>query len=190
MKISSIDCVKSRIEKIVRESKVPEDPVHSKNTLEWILHLKPDADIALQIAALGHDIERAIEAKKVRRKDFESYNEFKRSHAVNSAKILKNIMLDCDVSKNLVEDVYSLVIHHEVGGDDRSNILRNADSLSFLEVNLPYYFTRNSIDETRKRILWSYQRLSDNSKRIATNFTYNNRELSFLVRKCVENSEC
>ena len=189
MKISSIDCVKSRIEKIVKESKIPEDPAHSKNTLEWILHLKPDADIALQIAAMGHDIERAIEAKKVRRKDFESYNEFKKVHAVGSAKILKRIMLDCGVSKDLVEDVCSLVIHHEVGGDDRSNILRDVDSLSFLEVNLPYYFTRNDVEETRKRILWSYQRLSDNSKRIASKFTYSNKELSFLVRKCMKTLE-
>ena len=32
--------------------------------------LKPDADDALKIAALGHDIERAIEERKVRREDY------------------------------------------------------------------------------------------------------------------------
>ncbi len=37
---------------------MPEDPRHAENTLDWLLKLKPDADEALQIAALGHDIER------------------------------------------------------------------------------------------------------------------------------------
>jgi hypothetical protein len=60
----SIDCVKKRIEEIIKTSPVPEDPIHSKNTLEWLLWLKPDADEALQIAALGHDIERAIKSMR------------------------------------------------------------------------------------------------------------------------------
>jgi len=188
METDSIDCVKNRIEAIIRKSKVPEDPVHSKNTLKWVLKLKPNADVALQIAALGHDIERAIEEKKVKRKDFESYNEFKKEHAVSSVKILERIMMDCGVNKDLIEDVCSLVIHHEVGGDGRSNILKDADSLSFLDVNLPYYFSRNDVEETRKRILWSYQRLTDNSKRIASKFTYSNKQLDILVQRCIENT--
>ena len=58
------------MEWIIKKSQVPEDPIHSKNTLEWLLKLKPDADDALKIAALGHDIERAIAERKVRREDF------------------------------------------------------------------------------------------------------------------------
>jgi len=188
MRIDSIECLKKRIKNIVRKSKVPEDPLHSKNTLEWVLKLKPDADTALQIAALGHDIERSIEKIKVKRKDFENYNEFKETHALSGAKILERIMLDCGVCKRIIEDVRFLVTHHETGGDDRSDVLRDADSLSFLDVNLPYYFLRNGAEETRKRILWSYTRLSDNSKKIASKFTYSNKKLDFLVRRCIENT--
>jgi len=65
--MDSIDCVKRKIEEIVKESPVPEDLVHSRNTLEWVLKLDPGADEALKIAALGHDIERAIEERKVKR---------------------------------------------------------------------------------------------------------------------------
>ena len=42
--MDSIDCVKKRIEEIIRKSPVAEDPIHSKNTLEWLLWLVPDAD--------------------------------------------------------------------------------------------------------------------------------------------------
>ncbi len=59
--MDNFDDLKSEIEETIRNSAVPEDPVHSKNTLEWLLRLNPDADEALKIAALGHDIERAID---------------------------------------------------------------------------------------------------------------------------------
>ena len=90
--MDSIDCVKKKIKGIIEKCLVTEDPIHSKNTLEWLLKLKPNADEALKIAALGHDIERAIEEQKVRRKDYVSYDEFKKAHALNSTKILEEIM--------------------------------------------------------------------------------------------------
>jgi hypothetical protein len=45
--MDSIDCVKKKIEKIIRKSQVPEDLIHSKNTLEWLLWLKPDATLKI-----------------------------------------------------------------------------------------------------------------------------------------------
>ncbi len=101
--MNSIDRVKKSIEAIISGSSVPEDPVHSKNTLNWLLKIKPDSDEALQIAALGHDIERAIDRRKVRREDFEHYDQFKAAHAHNSAEILQEVMLDCGVDKTLIK---------------------------------------------------------------------------------------
>jgi len=135
--MDNIDHVKKKIEEIIEKSPVSEDPIHAKNTLEWLLKLKPDADEALKIAALGHDIERAIEERKVKRKDYRAYNEFKKAHALNSAKILKEIMKGCNVRKELVEDIFFLVSHHETGVDRRVDVLRDADSISFFHVNLP-----------------------------------------------------
>jgi len=66
----SPDCVRKRIEAVISGSSVPEDAPHSKNTLQWLLKLQPAADEALQIAALGHDIERAVNDRKVRREDY------------------------------------------------------------------------------------------------------------------------
>ncbi|MBW1691261.1 MAG: DUF4202 family protein [Deltaproteobacteria bacterium] len=116
--MDSIDCVKKKIEEIVKTSPVPEDPIHSKNTLEWLLWLKPDADEALQIAALGHDIERAIEERKVRRDDYKNYDEFKDAHASNSAEILAEIMKECSIGKELADDSFYLACHHERGARD------------------------------------------------------------------------
>ncbi len=187
--MNSIDRVRKSIEEIISGSGVPEDPVHSKNTLSWLLKLKPDADEALQIAALGHDIERAIDQRKVRREDFEHYDRFKAAHAHNSAKILKEVMLGCGVDETLIEQVYDLVNRHEVGGDERSDLLKDADSISYFEVNLPHYYDRHGWDETKRRCLWGYQRLSKNMKILAAKLTFENNELRALMRVTIEEDQ-
>ena len=63
--MNSIRCAEQRIRSAISRSKVPEDPLHAENTLAWVLKLMPEADEALQLAALGHDIDRAIETRRV-----------------------------------------------------------------------------------------------------------------------------
>ena len=187
--MNSIDRVKKSIETIISGSSVSEDPVHSKNTLDWLLKLKPDVDEALQIAALGHDIERAINQRKVRREDFEDYDQFKAAHAHNSAEILKEVMLNCGVEETLMEQVYDLVNRHEVGGDERSDLLKDADSISYFEVNLPHYYNRHGWDETKRRCLWGYKRLSEKMKTRAAKLTFENDELRALMRTTIEEGQ-
>ena len=185
-KMDNINCIKRKIEKIIEKSSVPEDPVHSRNTLEWLLKLEPNADVALQIAALGHDIERAVVQRKVNRQSYKNYDDFKYGHSLNSAKILSELMEGCNISRELINDVTSLVSNHETGGDKRSDILKNADSISFFHVNLPYYFERNSFEETKKRYLWGYRKLPVNLKMIVAEFNYDNKKLESLINvKCL-----
>ncbi len=187
--MNSIDHVRKSIEAIISGSSVPEDLVHSKNTLNWLLKLKHNADEALQIAALGHDIERAIDQRKVRREDFEHYDEFKAAHAHNSAEILKEVMWDCGGDETLIEQVYELVRRHEVGGDERSDLLKDADSISYFEVNLSHYYNRHGWDETKRRCLWGYKRLSDKTKILAAKLTFENDELRALMRITIEEGQ-
>ncbi len=185
----SIDCVKKEIETIIAGSPVPEDPRHSKNTLEWLLRLEPDADEALKLAALGHDIERAMEKRKVRRVDFEDFDEFKAAHAGNSADILGEVMADCGVEEDMVEEVCRLVRLHEVGGDHRTDLLKDADGISYFDVNLPLYFERNGWDETKRRSVWGFRRLSERGKKIAAGLNYEDEELNRLLRDAIKNAE-
>lgn len=186
--MNSIDCVKKKIGQAIQKSTVPEDPVHSKNTLEWLIKLKPDADEALQISALGHDIERAIEERKVRRNDYRNFDEFKDEHALNSARILAEIMRECNIIEKLIDDVFFLVRRHETGGDKRADVLRDADSISFFHVNLPYYFARNSLEGTQKRFKWGYRKLPDNLKKIVAGFDYQDKKLNTLARTLIDES--
>jgi len=143
--------------------------------------MKPDADESLQIAALGHDIERAVEGSKVLKADFADFEAFKSAHALNSARILKAIMFECKAPEDMVNEVYRLVALHETGGDPRSNLLKDADSLSYFEVNLPFYFRRHGWEETLRRSVWGYQRLSPRAQSIVTGFRYSDAEPSRLL---------
>jgi hypothetical protein len=187
--MDEIDCVKKKIEEIIEKSSVPEDPLHSKNTLEWLLKLKPDADEALKVAALGHDIERAIEERKVKREDFSSFDEFKKAHALNSARIMAEIMAECTIGKKLADDIFSLVAHHETGGDEMAEVLKEADTISYFDVNLPLYYARHSVEETKRRALWGYKKLSANLKEVVAKMNYSDKKLASLLHTWILNSE-
>jgi hypothetical protein len=187
--MDKLNLVKRKIEEVINGSSVPEDPIHSINTLEWLLKLMPDAGESLKTAALGHDIERAIEKRKVRRKDYKDYDAFKDAHALNSANVLTEIMQACDIDKKMINEVFFLVRHHETGGTDQVDILKDADSISYFDVNLPFYFIRNNLKETTRRCLWGYKRLSDQGKKIVAELNYQNKEIKSLVKVCIDECE-
>ena len=181
-----IDRLKSEIISIISRSNVPEDPAHAHNTLEWLLRFKPDADEALQISALGHDIERAIDTRKVKREDYLDYNEFKNAHAKNSALILSVIMQNYHIEQGLVDEVYRVVSRHETGGDARSDLICDADAVSFLAVNLPFFFEREGWKRTLRRCLWGYERLSKETKRKVQEFIYDNDDINSLINRVIK----
>jgi len=184
--MDSIACAEQKIRSVIAHSGVPEDPRHAQNTLEWVLQLEPGADAALQIAALGHDIDRATEVTKVKRTDFDDYDTFKAAHARHGAKILRRILKECGVERSIIEEVWRLVMRHETGGDPRSDLLKDADSLSFFDVNLPLYSRREGRAETIRRCVWGYQRLSPRNQRFVQNFTYPDENLTNLLKQAIK----
>ncbi len=183
--INSIACAKQKIRAVISKSSIPEDPIHAENVLEWVLKLRSNADEALQIAALAHDIERSDERRKVRRSDFNDYNIFKAAHASNSVKIMKKILHKCHVEQSVIYEACRLVERHEVGGDSRSDLLKDADSISYFEVNMPFYFQREGYEETLKRCIWGYHRLSPKMKEICQNITYQHHSLSNILKETI-----
>jgi hypothetical protein len=180
-----IDRAKQRIREIIAGSRVPEDPLHAENTLKWLFRLEPKADRSLQIAAFAHDIERAVETRKVSRADFNDYDAFKAAHARNGAAILRAILDKCGVAKSVVDEACRLVGLHEVGGDRRSDLLKDADSISYFEVNMPMYYQREGWEETRRRCSWGYRRLSVRMRKIARRLTYDDQVLTRLLKEAI-----
>jgi len=177
--------IKNEILQILSQSAIPEDYEHALNVLKWVNRLKPDADFPLRIASIGHDIERALSEQKVHRMNFSSYDDFKRAHAENSAKIVDEILSTYPIAQDVIERVHYLIANHEFGkeGDVDLAILKDADSLSFFEINLPYYFHREGEKETYFRMQWGYDRMSGSAKRFLKNFSNGEDILNDFLQK-------
>jgi hypothetical protein len=183
----SVERAKRKIRAVIAGSRVPEDPRHADNTLEWLLRLQPDADEALQIAALAHDIDRAT-PEHIRREDYRDYDAFKAAHAQRSARLLRGILEDRGVEGAIVKEACRLVVVHEVGGDPRSDLLKDADSISYFDVNLPLYYRREGWAETKRRSCWGYRRLSPRAQEIVKHIGYQEEALVHLLREVIHDN--
>lgn len=163
----AIEGARREILEVIERSEVPEDFPHAHNTLLWLLKLDPSADEALKIAALAHDIDRAATERKVHRADYSDFDLFKAAHAENSVILLREILDAHGVEQSIVRESCRLVRLHEVGGCPRSDLLKDADSLSYFDTNLPLYFQREGWAETKRRSLWGFRRLSPKARPLA-----------------------
>ena len=183
--MDNINYAKEKIRAVIAGSQVPEDPRHADNTLEWLLRLEPKADEALQLAALAHDIDRAVEEIKVKRADFDDYDVFKAAHARHSAQLLRPILTACGVAGDIVDKACRLVEIHEVGGDPETDLLKDADAISYFDVNLSLYYQREGWVETKRRSLWGYRRLSTRARKIVDNMGYEDESMNRLLQEVI-----
>ncbi|HEY9280503.1 MAG TPA: DUF4202 family protein [Eoetvoesiella sp.] len=179
-----------RIRDILATSPVPEDPGHAENTLQWLLRLAPNADDALRLAALAHDIERA-RPSRLRREQFDDYDAFKAQHAETGARIASEILTESGIEPALRIEVCRLISRHEIGGDPRSDLLKDADSLSYFDHNLPLYFAREGWEETLRRARWGYQRLSMRARDHYDDIRHENPALQRLIAeaRCLKHTK-
>ncbi len=149
--------------------------IHFERTVYWLLQLKPDADEAFQIAAFAHDIERGF--RKPEDNMYvgpEGYLDKKcmKYHQEKGAEIRGEFLEKHGASKEIIERVKHLISKHEVGGDDDQNLLKDADSLSFLENNVDFFIDKklpvDGVEKVRPKIDWMYTRItSPKAKEIA-----------------------
>lgn len=164
-KMSKFKKIQKKIKEIIKKSETEEDPHHSILTREWLLKLKPDANEELQIAALAHDIDRAV-SPRVLKEDGELYDEYKRRHSVRSAEVAAKLMGDYGYPLESIKKIKRLIRLHEVGGDKEINLLRDADSIAFFDYNINYYFQRKGSDITKKKIIFMFVRASKRAQKI------------------------
>lgn len=159
------------VKKFVDEAyaKKGKSSIHFEETVKWIKKLKPNANNALLIAGYAHDIERAVLKDTVPMKSYQEGlslidNNYLEKHQKDSAKVISSFLKNQQTSKDLVERVFYLVSHHEIGGDEDANTLKDADSLSYFEVNaerhVKWVHMNITKEQIREKMDWMYNRIT------------------------------
>jgi len=143
---------------------------HFKRAVHWIKVLRPDADEALLIAAVAHDIERAFrQADQIEKKKSHNYThlEFLRPHEERGADIIADFLRKEDAPGDVVKRVHMLVSRHEEGGNADQDLLKDADSISFFENNVRFFMKRKETEAARirQKFEWMYSRITSDEAR-------------------------
>ena len=147
---------------------------HFEQTVYWLKKIKPDADEPMLIATYAHDIERAFRAKDsvatFKDKEFND-KEFLANHQTKGADIVVDFLKKNNYPKDKIKRVYEMIRHHEQEGSEESTLIKDADSLSYLEVAAPKHIKLLSelgADKIQRKIDWMYNRISsDKAKDLA-----------------------
>lgn len=149
-----------KVQEFVRES-FGEDNPHLNRTLYWIRQLDPAAPEELLIAAVSHDIERAFNPD-ARKTDAFRTGEAQKQHQREGGRIMQEFLMKQRYAPAKAERVCELIAAHEDGGDAEQNLLRDADSLSWLEVSAPKHICKRKFPraELETKVGYMYRRIS------------------------------
>lgn len=143
---------------------------HLQRTAYWVQQLDPDASDALRIAAVSHDIERAVRQQDMHdllKKSADGFGNatFLHNHQTRGAEIMRTFLTEQGASQDILNRVGYLIEHHEDGGDAEANVLKDADTISFFENNVERFVTKHATEQGKEKVRakfqWMYDRLTD-----------------------------
>lgn len=145
---------------------------HALDAWQWTLRLDQEAGLAVQLAALFHDIERLAAEAEVRIEQHAAdYQAFKDAHARIGAAWTDEILQELGVDAATRLAAVLLVGRHEhppaPGEADAADLalLNDADALSFFSLNSPGYWSYHGPEPTRRKIAWTLARMRPESRR-------------------------
>ncbi|HKI01358.1 MAG TPA: DUF4202 family protein [Thermoanaerobaculia bacterium] len=145
---------------------------HALDTWHWTLRLAPEAGLAVQLAALFHDVERLVSEADARiEHKAADYQAFKDDHALRSAWIADQALARAGADAQTRRRVGRLIAEHErpAAADDPEAgdiaLLNDADALSFFSLNSVGYLDYFGPEQTRRKVAYTLRRLSPAARR-------------------------
>jgi hypothetical protein len=149
-----------------RKPLVRADLEHALDTWQWLLRLDPSAGVAVQIAALFHDVERLVSEADVRIEQHASdYRAFKDEHARRGGAMTRAALAATGLDAAIIDRAADLVADHErPSGDAERLLLNEADALSFFSLNSTGFLRYYGVEHTRRKIAYTLARLRESAR--------------------------
>ncbi|MEM7797924.1 MAG: DUF4202 domain-containing protein [Chloroflexota bacterium] len=162
-------------------------PGQSKHLLRsehWLNQFAPDASLAVQMATLTHDMERAFPGDDAPSQlDMRTVMDTRYclAHGARSARFVSEWLSEQGADRLFVAEVSEMIVVHEYGGWPEADLVQAADSVSFLDVNAPLFIewiptAHNgwSYERTLAKFEWMFERITVPSARALANPLYQN----------------
>lgn len=145
-----------------RKALVRADYEHSLDVWQWVLRLAPDASLALQLAALFHDIERLTSEADARiEQHAPDYVGYKLRHAQVGGALTRAALDGVGLDADTTREVIMLVTRHEQpDGDAALAVLNDADALSFFALNAAGFVAYYGPEHTETKVRYTWRRMS------------------------------
>lgn len=139
---------------------------HALDVRQWLLRLDSDASLALQLAALFHDVERLVSEPDARVEHLAAdYQSFKDAHAREGAEMARKVLAEAGVAEGVCTRVAELIARHERQSDDPEvALLNDADALSFFSLNSHGYASYFGPEQTRKKVAYTWNRMRERAR--------------------------
>lgn len=176
-----LEKVKQFVKESFENSATGKSLEHFERTVYWARQLKSDADEAILIAAYSHDIARAFRdtnsEQTYQTKELDD-PEILLEHQNYGAKIMTKFLEKEEYEKIKIKRIANMISKHEIGGDEESDLIKDADSISYLEVNAPKHAKKLvpslGKDKVKRKFSWMFERISSKkAKQIAKPFYEN-----------------
>jgi len=143
------------------------DWAHALDVWQWTVRLDPEAGLAVQLAALFHDIERLVSEADARiEHQAADYQGFKDEHARRGAEMADAALEQAGIDAATRRQVARLIAGHERSSDDPDlALLNDADALSFFSLNSPGYVDYFGPEAARRKVSWTLARLRPGARR-------------------------
>jgi hypothetical protein len=123
---------------------------HSLDTWQWVLRLDPDAELAVQVAALFHEVEGPL---------------FEGATPAHSADMTRELLADLGVETGTRERVCRLLTRHERASEEAEReLLDEADSLSFFSLHTSNFLRSFGTEHARRHGAHMLMRPGDTRK--------------------------
>lgn len=156
--MNPLELVENWIKEIINKEDIL---IHHLKTRDYLLMLDPDVSVEAQIAALTHDIERQMSNKVPTPENETEYDrKYLIDHGKNSANYVTNFLKKNKVKLDF-DKLNFLLTNHELGGDDETDLLRDADSLSFLEVVAEHFAKKFSKEFSKHKFRYMFDRIEN-----------------------------
>ncbi|HET6464386.1 MAG TPA: DUF4202 domain-containing protein [Nitrospiria bacterium] len=138
----------------------PRELIFAKTVYAWVERLDASASEAVRLAARSHTLGRWEVPRDRYRMDVSGYHQWRAATATHAADAAARILKRVGYPEQTILEVKRIITGHRHPGDPDTQLLEDADALSFLEIKLGDYIAQWDEAKIRRILEGTWSKMS------------------------------